>query len=140
MVKKCLYKVRLEITKQGPKSLSRPQQPGDMFHVEGGSGNVPLFQAFNQFPPARPGERLEGNNGDRMVVILEPTGKMNQRTFGSAGFEFGNDKTYSHGIIAGVTGAVMRSKAVHYECYRRSTEQMLTLQENTSRLLVWVVS
>lgn len=36
-----------------------------------------------------------------MAPILKAAGKMDQRTFCSAGFQFGNDKTYSHGIIAG---------------------------------------
>lgn len=101
MVKKCLDKVGLEITKRGPKSLPSSDQSEEFLHAERGRGNLPLRQAFDQFPPSRPGKWLEGNNGDRMFKILETAGKMDQRTFGTAGFQFGNDKAYSHGIVAG---------------------------------------
>ena len=101
MVKKCLDKVGLEIIKRGPKSFPCSKQPGKFLHAEGGNGNIPLLQAFDQFPASRSGKGLEGNNGDRMFAILEATGKMDQRTFSTAGFQFGNDKACSHGIVAG---------------------------------------
>ena len=69
-------------------------------HAEGGRGNVLLLQAPGQFASRRPGKRFEGNDGYGMVPILKAAGKMDQRTFCSAGFQFGNDQTYSHGIIA----------------------------------------
>ena len=48
---------------------------------------------------------LSENNGDPVAaetwIREKKKGKMDQRTFGTAGFQFGNDKAYSHGIVAG---------------------------------------
>ena len=100
MVKKCLDKVGLEIIKRGPKSFPCSKQPGKFLHAEGGNGNIPLLQAFDQFPPSRSGKRLEGNNGDRMFAILEATGKMHQGTLGAPRVKFRDNKTDSHELFA----------------------------------------